>query len=161
MTCGVTCGHTHVARDPHCRSSVGLQWRCMCPLAFPHPICVTISTCLQLHCHNFHMHRRCNNFHMYAMALNLAAKDPVAYVVASMRDKGCIDRAAHLVRRSTQGQSLNLILKTPNPQPQTPNPQPPTPNPQILKIVQGNSAGAQQRVWHQRARPFVRNPAAI
>jgi len=110
-----------------------LQWRCMCP-----PILSPPHLCNNFHTHAMSfqqlsqcLHRHCNNFHMYAMALNLAAKDPVAYVVASMRDKGCIDRAAHLVRRSAQQQSLNLILKTPNPQPPTPtpNPQPPTPNP--------------------------------
>jgi hypothetical protein len=36
---------------------------------------------------------------MYAMALNLSAKDPVTYVVHSLRDKGCLERAAHLVRQ--------------------------------------------------------------
>jgi hypothetical protein len=36
---------------------------------------------------------------VYAIALNLSAKDPVTYCVHCMRDKGCLDRAAHLIRR--------------------------------------------------------------
>jgi hypothetical protein len=36
---------------------------------------------------------------VYAMALNLSAKDPFTYVLHSLRDKGCLDRAAHLIRR--------------------------------------------------------------
>ena len=40
-----------------------------------------------------------HSFHMYSMALNLSAKDPVTYVISSLRDRGCLDRAAHLVRQ--------------------------------------------------------------
>ncbi len=36
---------------------------------------------------------------VYAIALNLSAKDPVTFCVRCMRDKGCLDRAAHLIRR--------------------------------------------------------------
>ncbi len=40
-----------------------------------------------------------HSFHMYSMVLNLSAKDPFTYVISSLRDRGCLDRAAHLVRQ--------------------------------------------------------------
>ena len=36
---------------------------------------------------------------VYAIALNLSAKDPVEFCVRSIRDKGCLERAAHLIRQ--------------------------------------------------------------
>jgi hypothetical protein len=41
------------------------------------------------------------------MALNLSAKDPLTYVLHSLRDKGCLDRAAHLIRRFFTHPNLN------------------------------------------------------
>ena len=45
---------------------------------------------------------------VYAMALNLSAKDPFTYVLHSLRDKGCLDRAAHLIRRFSPLQTSKL-----------------------------------------------------
>ena len=65
-----------------------------------------------------------HSFHMYSMALNLSAKDPVTYVISSLRDRGCLDRAAHLVRQYCS----------------TPRHPPPPPSPAPLHLAQPCSA---------------------